>query len=211
MKRELLMKDGYYHIFNRGFKKQQLFFDDQDYVRFMFYVLYYQTDLVFPQVGRIVDHYIKTKRFFLHTNHPPLGDRHISLINFCIMPNHFHITVQNKPQYGVSDYLHRVQTAYAVYFNKKYKSSGHVFQGAYKLKKIEDSNYFHHLSHYIHKNPSKLPGWENTYSTYPWSSLKDHVHINRWEELLDTTITMNAYPSAEDYLQAVRNSPAKLL
>ena len=51
-----------------------------------------------------------------------------------------------------------------MYFNKKYKRIGPVFQGPYKAVRIADQSYLEHISRYIHLNPI---AWQ----TYEWSSL----------------------------------------
>ena len=54
-----------------------------------------------------------------------------------------------------------------MYFNKKYKRVGKLFQGHYKAILIYDENYLLHLSRYIHLNPSEYTNnLETAYSSY---------------------------------------------
>ena len=81
--------------------------------------------------------------------------------------------------------MRSVATAYSMYFNKRHKSKGHLFQGIYRASRIDSDSYLAHISRYIHLNP-------RTYRTYYWSSLKEYLgeRITPWihpERVLDTS------------------------
>jgi REP element-mobilizing transposase RayT len=90
-----------YHVFNRGFLKQRIFFSDADYARF-------------------------TARLqFLLDEHP-----HIHLHAFCLLPNHFHLILsetglqdlQDRSQPGgISAFMHKLELAYTMYAKTKYR------------------------------------------------------------------------------------------
>lgn len=101
------------------------------------------------------------------------------------MPNHFHIVVHELEKGGVSKYMHRLLGSYALYFNLKYKKSGHVFQSSYQVKEIVTDTYMGTVIRYVHNNPKKLKPWKKRYREYPWSSLQDYLHHNRWGKLLE--------------------------
>jgi len=87
----------------------------------------------------------------------------ISILAWVLMPNHFHIFLIS-PRHGlgdeeeemISNYMHRLSTAYAMYFNKKYKRTGSLFEGRFKAKHVNKENYFNYLFAYIHLNCIKL-------------------------------------------------------
>ena len=74
--------------------------------------------------------------------------------------------------------MQSVLTAYTVYFNRRYRRSGHVTDGRYGAKLVEGSAYLDSLTRYIHLNPvrvSRLKKAElseklSALNAYPWSS-----------------------------------------
>lgn len=74
---------------------------------------------------------------------------------------------ENDPA-ALTGLMRSVATAYTMYFNRKYKQSGHLFQGIYKASFIADESYFLHITRYIHLNP-------RAYRTYRWSSFWQFV------------------------------------
>src|SRR5690606_29088388 len=59
-------------------------------------------------------------------------------------------------------------TAYTMYFNRKYKRHGHLFQSIFKASRIGDEAYLAHITRYIHMNP-------RSYMRYKWSSLRCYL------------------------------------
>lgn len=87
---------------------------------------------------------------------------------YCLMPNHFHLILET-PEGNLSRLMHFLITSYTVYFNKKYKRQGHLFQGRFKSILIEAVVYARELSRYIHLNPVRAKMVEVP-EDYPWSS-----------------------------------------
>jgi len=52
--------------------------------------------------------------------------------------------------------MQRFNTTYTVYFNRRYRKSGYLFQGRYKAIFIEKDEYLVELSRYIHLNPVRI-------------------------------------------------------
>lgn len=69
-----------------------------------------------------------------------------------LIPNHFHLLVCSGPQ-GLSAFMRRLLTGYAVSFNKRHCRTGHLFQNRYKSIICEHDPYFMELVRYIHLNP----------------------------------------------------------
>lgn len=91
------------------------------------------------------------------------------LYSYCLMPNHFHLLIETL-QTPLSQIMQKLLTLYAIYFNARYKQTGHVFQNRYKSKICEKENYLFKLVHYIHLNPVKAK-LVNYPEDYKWSSL----------------------------------------
>lgn len=81
------------------------------------------------------------------------------------MGNHFHLLLfQESDTQAITQLMRSVATAYSMYFNRKYKRFGHLFQSVYKASRIKDEAYLLHISRYIHMNP-------RSYKRYRWSSI----------------------------------------
>jgi len=106
----------------------------------------------------------------------------VRLFAFCLMSNHYHLLVET-PQANLGRFIHSVQTSYAVYFNLRHRSTGHVYEGPYKPKLVEGDDYLLRLSRYIHLNPmeiksrSEKPVKEKAKALreYLWSSYPGYV------------------------------------
>jgi putative transposase len=76
----------------------------------------------------------------------------IRLYQFCLMANHVHLLFET-PQGNVSAFMHKLQTAYTIYYNLRHGRSGHLLQGRFGAKLVEGNEYLLKLSRYIHLNP----------------------------------------------------------
>lgn len=90
------------------------------------------------------------------------------IFSYVIMGNHYHFFIQmlNTP---ISKIMHQINTRYAMYYNKRHKRSGHVFQNRYKGILVQNDSYFVTLIKYIHNNPVAA-GICNSMEEYKWSS-----------------------------------------
>jgi putative transposase len=89
----------------------------------------------------------------------------IEIVCYCLMGNHFHLLVYvHDNPIVLGEFMKVVLTAYTMYFNKRYKRVGGLFQGVYKASRIRNDEYLLHISRYIHLNP-------RTCKSYRWSSL----------------------------------------
>jgi putative transposase len=77
----------------------------------------------------------------------------IDLLAFALMPNHIHLQIKQKKSDSIAKFMKRLTTSYVMYFNRKYKRVGALFQNIYKAALINDESYLLHLSRYIHLNP----------------------------------------------------------
>lgn len=142
-------KGEYYHIYNRGNSKQKIFRDKEDYLRFiaLLYIANTSDKFNIYDLKKYAnsDIYEKEK-----------SDSLVGIGSYCLMPNHFHILITEKVEGGISNFMQKLSTAYAMYYNKKYERSGSLFEGKFKSKHIDKDNYFKYLFSYVHLNPIKL-------------------------------------------------------
>jgi REP element-mobilizing transposase RayT len=159
---------NYYHVFNRGNNKNDIYLDSQDYGVFMRRV----TENFFPEneVPKEMP-LLDLKNIYKRKLLPA---RAFSLICYCLMPNHFHLLIRQDGDVKISKLIQKLCTGYAKYFQKKYNHTGHLFQGAFKAIHIDNESYLMWLSAYIHQNPG-VAGLVKNIEDYPYSSYVDYI------------------------------------
>ncbi len=205
----------YYHIYNRGVGKKNIFYDNKDRSRFLFLLLVLQGPFLLKNTSRLIDDFSKNTNIYDFVNkdqiNETLKNRYVELIAFSLMPNHFHILVKEINPGGIAKYMQRVSTAYTMYFNLKNETSGHLFQGPYKIVHIQDDVQLMHVSAYIHCNPLELGYSINNLDTYKWSSYLDYLISNRFKDFLVQEIILNRFTDdgKDTYKNFIKTSPAK--
>jgi len=99
----------------------------------------------------------------------------VRLYLVCLMPNHVHLLLET-PRGNLAEFMGRLLTAYAVYFNRRYRRVGHLTQGRYRAQLVEGDEYLLKLSRYIHLNPVCGKRWEGVAVGERIKELRE----NRW-------------------------------
>lgn len=88
---------------------------------------------------------------------------------WALLPNHAHALVRSGPL-GISKFMRRLLTGYAVYYNRRHGRQGYLFQNRYKSLLCEEEAYFRELIRYIHLNPVRAGLVESidALDSYPW-------------------------------------------
>lgn len=147
MQRTINFSEGeYYHVYNRGVEKREIFLNSDDYDRFI------KTLYVANGTKAFVYREIKEKSLI----DIDCGDPLVAIGAYCLMPNHFHILLKEITEGGISKFMEKLCTGYSMYFNKKYKRSGFLFEGNFKAEHADTNEYLKYLFAYIHLNPVKL-------------------------------------------------------
>lgn len=115
-----------------------------------------------------------------------------SIHAYCLMPNHIHLLLEteDKPPGTIIKFIH---TRYAIYFNKRYELTGHVFQGRFHANLVKTDDYFLIASKYIHLNPVEA---KIVYKPehYFWSSFSNYLGIIEKDPILKTKRTLSLFP-----------------
>ncbi|HUJ17092.1 MAG TPA: transposase [Nitrospirota bacterium] len=109
---------------------------------------------------------------------------HCSIYAYILMGNHVHILIETKDT-PLSKVFQGINQSYTVYFNKKYHTVGHLFQGRYKAVLCDRENYLLALLKYIHYNPVRAKIAE-TLADHPWSSHHAYTGKSNLLGLVDT-------------------------
>ena len=176
MRKVKFAEGEYYHVYNRGVEKRDIFMGDEDYQRFILDLRLYNNEKAFANIRRIALH-----EYELEYEGEPL----VEIVCYCLMPNHFHLLLCQKGENGISRFMHKLGTGYTNYFNSRYERNGVLFQGTFKAVHIKSNKYLLHLSRYIHLNPLDIfqHDWKERgirnkkralqfVKDYPWSSLR---------------------------------------
>jgi len=99
----------------------------------------------------------------------------VDILAYCLMPNHYHLLIQVKTK-ELPKAMQQLALSYSASFNKEYQRVGHLFQGRYQLKQIDDQTYLDHLSRYIHLNPSSA-GLVRKPEAWQYSSYREYIGL----------------------------------
>lgn len=141
MKKAKLANGEFYHIYNRGVDKRQVFLDLEDLGRFLQSMQEFNSE---KPIGSLYE----------NSFHALLGGETAKLVDivcYCLNPNHFHFVLRQKTDGGISEFMKRLG-GYTWYFNRKYQRSGSLFQGAFKAKHVNSNEYLLHVSSYVNLN-----------------------------------------------------------
>ncbi len=180
MKRPVFVNDQFYHIFNRGADKRDIFTDEQDYRRFLFSMK------GFNDINSTLNFYrrlnVRSRTSLKPIKQEPL----VKILCYCLMPNHFHLVARQLEENGITSFMRKIGTGYTNYFNQKYKRSGVLFQGKFKSILIEGDEYLNYLIQYIDLNPLELiePNWKGE-GLKNWDKSKEFLKSYQWTNCND--------------------------
>jgi len=189
--RRNISKGNYYHLYNRGTEKRIIFNDFQDYYRFIFQMFacnigspatnIFKKEIISAARLILNGGEIKNKEKFIINEHSPL----VNVSVFCLMPNHYHLVLQERTKGGISKFMQKLGTAYTMYFNLRNGRSGNLFQGKFKSILIKGEDYLLALLRYIHLNPGELvkPNWKDR--TKNWEKVNNFLKSYQWSSHLD--------------------------
>ncbi len=145
--------ESYYHLYNRGVEKRKIFLDEQDYAVFLSYLKEYllPKDEKALKERLLSDISYKEKDSILKKLRLKNFATEISLIAYCLMPNHFHMLVKQESAGAIDAFMSSLSTRFSMYFNRKYDRVGPLYQGVYKAVLVETDEQLLHLTRYIHK------------------------------------------------------------
>ncbi len=202
LRKDPFVTGEYYHIYNRGVDKRIIFKSNPDYERFLM-LLYVANTLEHLRLDNLINQNRKKFHEILKIDR---GPSLVFIGAWCLMPNHFHLIVRQEVDGGITKFMKKVGTGYAMYFNNKYKRQGALFGGLFKSKLVENNDrYLRHLFGYIHLNPLEIqfPEWEKSVKK-PKISMSDFLESYRyssyWEyrgrkRVENSIIKPSAFPS----------------
>ena len=156
----------HYHITQRGNSKQIVFNEETDYSAYL----------------KLLSKYSR--------------DNRLSILAYCFMPNHVHIIATPQEQYSMAKTFHACHMKYAQYFNEKYGTSGHLWQGRFYSCPLSE-DHFPAAIRYVENNPVRAKLVNNA-ETWIWSSASAHCY--RKNEILSLS-EIYQYIGVDDWKQ----------
>ena len=121
-----------------------------------------------------VEHYRQRYRFNIYA--------------YVLMSNHVHFLIETGKT-PLSKIVQGIQFTYTQYYNRRYRTVGHLFQGRYKAILCDRDAYLLELVRYIHLNPARLKNPEKL-ATFRWSS--HHAYLGKTGPVaIDTRLVLN--------------------
>ena len=117
------LSNQYYHIYNRGAHRIDIFRNDADYV------------------------------FLLKLVKEQSQNCEVSVIAYCLMHNHYHFLLRQNGEIKISRFMQAIFDVYTKAFNSKYELSGTLFERPFRAIHVDRSEYLLYLCRYIHRNP----------------------------------------------------------
>jgi len=167
MRKFQFQTDEYYHIYNRGVEKRNIFTTKNNYFRFL------ESMREFNRVEPIKSLYrlnqTRNRSVLDATINSPL----VEIISYNLIPNHFHLILKQLVENGISKFMLKLGQGYAMYFNNKYNRSGSLFQGTFKANHI--NNYGHLLKLLVYVNCNYEIHNLGKAENWIWSSFPDAI------------------------------------
>lgn len=180
-----------YHVYNRGTEKRTIYESTRDYQRFIKSMSYYRIQGPKPKFSLF---------FYPRAKKIDFSKKIITILAYCLMPNHFHLLVKQEVDGGITEFVSKLSNSYTKYYNTKHKRIGPLFQGEFKSVLVESDEQLVHVSRYIHLNPLVSYLTKNL-DSYTWSSYNEY--INNAPKYCSTSEIMGFFKNPEDYIQFI--------
>lgn len=195
-----------YHVYNRGVGGQITFPDAEAYtylLQLLDHCLKFTTPLsLHRRITRTQDE--KIHRFNEPSNPRGLKEVPVKIHAYTLMPNHFHLLIEQLADGGIKDYVGRICNSYTKAYNERFRRQGPLWQGRFKAIVVTTNQSFLQVIRYIHLNPlhSSFVRVKDL-RDYPYSSFIEVVKAKK-NILCDNTRLRELIPSPREYEEFVR-------
>ena len=190
MRRVSFTNNQFYHVYNRGNNKREIFFRDFDLSRFLQGLSDFNAE---DPIGSIYVNSFKKGQLSGEAT------KLVNVVAYCLNPNHFHLILEQVIDNGISKFMHRQGTGYTRYFNEKYNFTGSLFQGPFKAIHVDSNEYLLHLSAYVNLN-KEAHGWRYNDALVPSiSSWDEYVNRPKVGSLCNTDPILSQFKNPDEY------------
>jgi len=153
--KRVIIENGTFHITARGNNKRRLFQNQHEYRKFKKLILHYKEKWQF------------------------------SLYHYALMNNHIHLLIKANQKTDISKMMQGLLLSYNRFYKKRWRYTGHLWQGRFFSRVIPDEPYLITSGLYIDRNPVDA-GIVNNPGDYPWTSFR-HYALGETDPLVDTS------------------------
>ncbi len=206
MQHDLLMINGICHVYNRGVDKRIIFPESNYYLRFINTIKHnlkfdWPLSRYIHRIKRAQDEDERShvKQLLEQYRSPPS----VEIISFCLMPNHYHFTIKQLTENGISSFMQRLGTAFTKYFNIRNDRSGRLFESSFKVVPVESEKQLVHLVRYQHINPRSIRlETPAELLEYKWSSLSTYAGKEKnLYPFVSVDLPLSSFNSRETFLR----------
>ncbi len=192
-----LITNEIYHVFNRGIDGRITFSNQREFIRAYQVIKYYRFSSPPVNFSKFIKARIEGVEKY---NEASWGEKLVSIMCYCFMPNHFHFLLRQETAGGISKFLSQFLNSYTRYFNIKNERVGPLFLNDFKNVLVESEEQLLHLSRYIHLNPysSKVVESLEDLYRYEWSSLTEYLGGSE-DYICNKDTIMSLFKTKESY------------
>jgi putative transposase len=111
----------------------------------------------------------------------------MSVLAYCLMPNHFHFVLMPKSDGDMSRWMHRLLTTHVRRYHRMHGTTGRIWQGRYKSFPVQREEYLYAVLRYVERNPLRARLVEKA-EDWAWSSLRWWSRRKRPPFLVDDVV-----------------------
>jgi len=203
----------FYHIYNRGVDKRNIFDEIDDIDRFIQSMEEFN---VIEPIGSIYENSFIKKELGSKASKFGNSGKLVNFVCYCLNPNHYHFVLEQVVDKGIEKFMHRLGTGYTRYFNDKYDRTGSLFQGRFKSVHIKANAQLLHTSVYVNLNDRVHPlggstskwvrsSWEE-YVGYVGENGGDNSNGNTKDGFCKKNMTLGQFKNVEEYKKFAEES-----
>ncbi len=199
--REKIAPGEYYHIYNRGVDKRLIIKDDEDAIRFINSLEFFNSKEPIKSLREII--------FDKNDKNIKSNDPLVEIICYDLNSNHYHLLLKEIYEGGISEFMKRLGGGYTWYFNNRHKRSGTLFQGRFKSVHIKSNEQLLHVSVYINLNwkVHKISGSTAENIKSSWNEYIGKINRN----ICTKEIILEQFQSIKDYKNFSESSLKEIL
>ncbi len=213
---------AYYHVYNRGTEKRDIFLGTGDYLRFIHYLYVCNDTAPIEKIrdeeklkggaGKNPSNSNVRGETSDKPEKPDKREKLVDIVAYALMPNHFHLLLSPRTDKGLSKFMQKVLTGHTMYFNKKNKRTGALYQGLFKSKEVTNEQYLPVLARYIHLNPVDLMPRHDVrgetsdnrrieafLKNYRWSSCADYLGMKNFPSILTPDLFWEIFEDKKEH------------
>jgi len=176
MRKDPISENEFYHIYNRGVDKRDVFLSERDFERFLLAMrlLNYEQDGLMIRWRDYKKTFPQSSLQNFLTLNVRKGRHLVDILAYCLNSNHYHLLLkQTADNNGIKIFMQRLGNSYTKYFNEKNERNGALFQGRFKSARIKSTSQLLRMSVYVNCN-CEVHGFAKA-ENYRWCGFPEYL------------------------------------